>query len=415
MADLRLPKLSDSMDEGIIATWLVSDGDEIAIGDDLVEIETDKATVVHTADADGVIEIVVPQGSSCAVGTVIARLSPSGTAAPISQVPAFGDTPEPAIAATARGSGSIPVPRSSGSAAVGRVTRVTPLARRAAVRYGVDTSRVHASGPGERVTLIDVLTAAGVDPAPDPAPSARRARSAAPAHDAGPEATTMSDQELTRTQRVIAERMTEAHSEIPPFQVNADVFIDKALQLRAELKQQVGEDAPSLNDLLIKAVALALRSFPIANASFEGGFVRFHDRINVGFAVAGDRTLVVPTIPDADTLALTDIARLARELASKVRAGTVTPAELSGGTFTVSNLGMYGMTAITPIINPPQVAILGAGAARKVLALDQGTVVEQSQLTLTLSCDHRVLYGADAARLLGAIRDLMESPLRLVR
>jgi pyruvate dehydrogenase E2 component (dihydrolipoamide acetyltransferase) len=213
--------------------------------------------------------------------------------------------------------------------------------------------------------------------------------------------------------------MAEAKSTIPHFQVQTEVQFDAAIALRGELKTAAehlpGTPVPSLNDLIVKASALALRRHPHANGSYRDGRFELHDRVNVGVAVAADSALVVPTVFDADTKSLGAIAQDTRALAEKVRSQAITPPELSGATFTVSNLGMFGMTAITPVINPPQAAILGVGAARVTLARDAqtGEIVDRQLLTLTLSCDHRILYGADAARFLAEIKALLESPLHL--
>ena len=191
--------------------------------------------------------------------------------------------------------------------------------------------------------------------------------------------------------------------------------MDRAVGMRAELKELAseGEPVPSFNDLIVKASATALRLHPLANGSYvEDAFV-LHDQVNVGVAVATEGALVVPTVFDADTKSVGQIARETRSLAAKVRSGEITPAELEGGTFTVSNLGMYGMTAINPVINPPQAAILGVGAIRETLARVDGEIVDRSLLTLTLSCDHRILYGADASLFLAEIKALLETPLKL--
>jgi pyruvate dehydrogenase E2 component (dihydrolipoamide acetyltransferase) len=197
--------------------------------------------------------------------------------------------------------------------------------------------------------------------------------------------------------------------------VQTEVRIDRAIALRAQLKGIVGDEpAPSLNDLIVRAAALALRSHPKANGSYRDGAFELHDRINVGTAVAADDALVVPTIFDADRKSLGTIGRESRRLAERVRAGGATPPDLAGGTFTVSNLGMFGMTAIHPVINPPQAAILGVGRARPVLRRGaDGEIEDASLMTLTLSCDHRILYGAEAAEFLAAVRDLLEAPLRV--
>ena len=211
--------------------------------------------------------------------------------------------------------------------------------------------------------------------------------------------------------------MAEAKATIPEFQVQTEVEMTAAVAFRAQLKELAGaqgEPAPSLNDLIVKACALCLRRHPRANGSYVDGAFELHERVNVGVAVAAQDALVVPVIHDADVKTLGQIAATGRRLAESVRAGTITPPELSGATFTVSNLGMYGMTAITPVINPPQAAILGVGAIRDVLARGaDGEIVDRKLLTLTLSCDHRILYGADAAQFLAAIKQLLESPAGL--
>jgi pyruvate dehydrogenase E2 component (dihydrolipoamide acetyltransferase) len=198
--------------------------------------------------------------------------------------------------------------------------------------------------------------------------------------------------------------------------VQTEARVDAVLALRARLKAEAGaEPAPSVNDVVVKAAALALRAHPKANGSYRDARFELHDRVNVGIAVAADGALVVPTIFDADTRSLAEIGAESRRLAARVRAGEVTPPELAGGTFTVSNLGMFGMTAITPVINLPQAAILGVGATREVLRRGPGgEIVETAMMTLTLSCDHRILYGAEASEFLATIKQLLEEPLLML-
>jgi pyruvate dehydrogenase E2 component (dihydrolipoamide acetyltransferase) len=207
--------------------------------------------------------------------------------------------------------------------------------------------------------------------------------------------------------------MAESKATIPEFQVQTEVAMDAAIAFRAELKGVLEGEAPSLNDLVVKACALALRGHERANGSYLDGAFELHERVNVGVAVATEDALVVPVVQDADRKALGQIARETRRLAERVRLGQITPPELSGGTFTVSNLGMYGMTQIVPVINPPQAAILGVGAIRETLARVEGEIVERHPMTLTLSCDHRILYGADAALFLAEVKSLLEAPLQL--
>ena len=210
----------------------------------------------------------------------------------------------------------------------------------------------------------------------------------------------------------MARRMQQAAS-VPTFQVTTEVLVDDLLALRARLGSEEGLVVPSLNDLVVKAAAGALRSHPLVNASYDEEGPKVHPRVNVGVAVATDGALLVPTVFDADAKTLGAIATETRELAQKVRSGRISPAELDGGTFTVSNLGMYEMTQITPVVNVPQAAILGVGAARAAPVVVDGEVGVRTVLVLTLSCDHRVLTGAEGAAFLNEVRATLQSPLRL--
>ncbi len=376
MTEITLPRLSDSMEEGTILNWLKADGDTVATGEELVEIETDKATITYEAPTDGTLAIVAAAGETLPVGAPIARI---GAEAGVASAP-------PALAVA------------------------TPIARRLAGVHGIDLATLSGSGPRGRITRADVAAAAGLAVAPEPA-------APAPAPAGPPPAADVEIRELTRLQLVIARRMTEAKATVPEFHVQTEVAMDAALDLRARLKEAAGEQsaAPSVNDLIVKASALALRRHPLANGAYRDGRFVLHRQINVGVAVAAPEALLVPTITDADIRSLSAIAAETRRLAERVRDGSIAPSDLSGATFTVSNLGMYGMTAISPVINPPQAAILGIGATRDVLIRSAtGEIVDGRRMTLTLTCDHRILYGADAARFLAAIRDLLEQPLRLV-
>jgi pyruvate dehydrogenase E2 component (dihydrolipoamide acetyltransferase) len=403
MTDLTMPRLSDSMEEGTILTWLIEDGEPVAAGEDLVEIETDKATMTHTADGEGILEIVASAGTTLAVGEVIARVGPGGVA------PAPAPVPVPVLAHATDGARLVD----------GVAGTSTPLARRAAQLHEVPLAGIAGTGPRGRITRADVLAAAGVDlprprtvrgpAAPAPAPAAV----AVPTAPRDPARGAVTEQEPTRLQQLIARRMVEAKATVPEFQVQTEVVMDAAIALRAQLKAAAREDdvVPSFNDLIVKAAALALRRHPQANGSYRDGRFDLHARVNVGVAVAAADALVVPTVLDADTKSLGQIARDVRALAARVRSGEIRPADLEGGTFTVSNLGMHGMTAITPVINAPQAAILGVGALREVLARVDGEIVDRTLMTLTLTCDHRILHGANAALFLAEIRELLQVPL----
>jgi pyruvate dehydrogenase E2 component (dihydrolipoamide acetyltransferase) len=422
MTELAMPKLSDSMEEGTILTWLKADGEHVEAGDDLVEIETDKATMTYPAEASGTLRIIATEGTSLPVGAPIAELGsapvPAAVAAPAS-TPAPPDVAEDVSHAVTSTEPAVAAPPHNGQSP--RATKATPLARRVAAAHGISLESVQGSGPLGRVTRTDVLTAAGVAPPWTPSTAPRREPASAPSapatvapgnDQADPAKGQVEVRELTRLQAVVARRMAESKATVPHFQVETEVTMDAAVALRSELKRTVAR-APSLNDMIVKATALALREHPLANAAYRGGRFELYSRVNIGIAVATEGGLVVPTIVDADQKSLGAIAADAQRLAGRVRDGTITPPELSGATFTVSNLGMFGMTAITPVVNTPQAAILGVGAFRPTLARVDGEIVERQLLTLTLSCDHRILYGADAARFLAQIRELLETPLRL--
>jgi pyruvate dehydrogenase E2 component (dihydrolipoamide acetyltransferase) len=220
--------------------------------------------------------------------------------------------------------------------------------------------------------------------------------------------------ELTRIQRTVGRRMAESRATVPDFELRSVVDMSEVVSLRERLRE-VTDPLPSYNDFIVKATALALRQFPRVNGTYRDGQVETYSRINVGIAVAADEALVVPTIFEADRLSLGEIGRKSRELAARVRDGSVTPAELGAGTFTVSNLGMYGVDSFSAVINPPQAAILAVGSLKpRALVDDQGNVIARPTIVLTLACDHRVLYGADGARFLVRVRELLEQPNALM-
>lgn len=414
MTEIVMPRLSDSMEEGTILSWLKDDGGEVAVGDELVEIETDKATMAYESPAEGTLRIVAAVGETLPVGAPIAQLGAEPPAdperpveAPAPATPVIPATPAtPATAAPTAPAVTTTNGKKNGSRSH---ARATPLARRMATVHGVDLDALQGTGPGGRITRADVAATAGIEERQDP--------ELRPAFRGESPTAARTGQELTRIQQLIARRMAEAKATIPHFQVQTEADIGALIALRAQLRDQPAppDPMPSLNDFIVKACALALRRHPRANGSYRDGRFELHEQVNVGIAVAAADALVVPTITDADSRSVGAIAQDARRLAGEVRDGSVTPGELAGATFSVSNLGMYGMTAISPVINPPQAAILGVGAARAVLALaEDGAVTERRLMTLTLSCDHRILYGADAAEFLWDIRRGLESPLSLL-
>jgi pyruvate dehydrogenase E2 component (dihydrolipoamide acetyltransferase) len=431
-SDVVMPRLSDSMEEGTVLKWLVEVGGQVRRGEALVEIETDKANMTYESDADGVlVEVVAEEGQTLAVGEMIARIGeeveePSGSSRQ--------DEPEPEPAAKEKAEPEAEEEPAEQQPAKsqreeGERVKASPVARRVAGELGVDVGSVEGTGPGGRIVKSDVEAAAEEgraepeakteEPVDDQAPGAEEvlaAESKAPADSKGEAAGAKGDPEiveLTRLQRTVSRRMAESKATAPDFALSLDVDMTLCIELRERLKEQT-EHAPSYNDMVVKAAALALREHPKVNGAYRDGRFELYPRVNVGVAVAAQNALVVPVIRDADEKSLGEVSRQARRLIGLVREGKITPPELSGGTFTVSNLGMYGVERFTGVINPPQAAILTVGALVKKPAVDnRGRVVARDLMNLTLVCDHRILYGADGAELLAAVRTLLEAPLSL--
>jgi pyruvate dehydrogenase E2 component (dihydrolipoamide acetyltransferase) len=458
MPEIVMPRLSDSMEEGTVLRWLKSVGDEVGVGEELVEIETDKANMVYESDLAGtIVEVLAQEGDTLPVGDPIARVgdasevvsggngagapeatSPAGNGGATDESPAPAavspppETQEPAGAAP---QGPPPVseaPPTASPAGVGADGRVkaSPIARRIAKERGLDLSGLSGSGPGGRIVKADVeqALAAGVTapeeaPAPAPAPAAAPPPAAAPAEPTpgvAEKPETAKGQvevvELTRLQQTVARRMAEAKATAPHFYLQAEIDMTAAVEGRATLKAAAkeGEVVPTFNDMVVKACALALGDFPRANGAYRDGKIELYSRINVGVAVAGQNALVVPTVFDANRKGLRQIAIETRALAARVRDGSITPPELSGGTFTVSNLGMYGISNFHAVINTPQAAILAVGELKpKPVVSDSGAIEVRRMMGVSLACDHRILYGADGAQFLAGVRELLESPLGL--
>jgi pyruvate dehydrogenase E2 component (dihydrolipoamide acetyltransferase) len=442
MADVAMPRLSDSMEEGTILKWLKSDGDEVSRGEELVEIETDKANMTYEADQDGPLKIVAQEGDTLPVGDTIAQIgggSQSGGAAGAERERESAEGGDQdggeaeqatATAETERAEpehAEEPAPAAPSEGENGR-TKASPVARRMARELGLELGRVRGTGPGGRIVKADVEAAAKGDggeaaAAPAEAPAEEPAapepeRKAPPAVVSGDAETgkgETSTHDLSRLQQTVARRMAESKATAPDFVLNIDVDMEEAVDLRKRLKAAAaeGQPVPSFNDFVVKSSALALVDFPRANGAYRDGKFELYSRVNVGVAVAGQDALVVPTVFDADRKSLGQISKDARALAERVRAGAITPPELSSGTFTVSNLGMFGIQSFVAVINPPQAAILAVGAMQPTPVVRDGEVVVRNIMRLTLSCDHRILYGADAAEFLGRIRERLENPLQL--
>jgi pyruvate dehydrogenase E2 component (dihydrolipoamide acetyltransferase) len=442
MADVVMPRLSDSMEEGTILKWLKSVGDEIAVGDELVEIETDKANMVYESDSAGtLVEIVAEEGDTLPIGEPIARVGDAGEAPAESKkevAAGKAEQPEPPAPAPTTPSPATttaePAAPPSDGAGDGRV-KASPIARRLARDKGLDLQGLSGSGPGGRIVKADVERAAeggaaavpragppspGAPPAAAPPAAAPAAAPAGPTPGAREKPETAKGQvevvEPTKVQQTIARRMAESKATAPHFYLQAEFDMSAAVEGRKRLKEIAaeGEVVPTFNDMVIKACALALREHPRANAAYRDGHFEFYSRVNVGVAVAAPDALIVPTVFDADLKGLRQIAGETKALASRVRDGSITPPELSGATFTVSNLGMYGISNFHAVINTPQAAILAIGELKaKAVVVDDGSIEARQMMGVTLACDHRILYGADGAVFLRRVRALLEEPIAL--
>jgi pyruvate dehydrogenase E2 component (dihydrolipoamide acetyltransferase) len=420
-SEIRMPRLTDSMTQGAVVAWRKKQGEPVRAGEVIAEIEVDKATVdLESPEAGTLARIVVPAGSGkIDVGQVLAVLKASeAPALAIGQQPAASasiapncDKRLPRAAPAARSD-----PNSAWSSAVTLPARsddvpASPLARSMARQAGVDLSALHGGGPGGRVVQADVLKALGSHDGSEVAKTPGPIGLSQPGltHSAGP----YEDILHSRIRQVMAQRLGESKRTIPHFYLEVNCRVDALLQLRAEL--QAGQNVPrlSLNDFAIRAAALALRKVPEANACWTDAATRRFQRIDLAFAVATEAGLVAPVVRDADRKGLTELAAEVRDLVGRARLGRLRPEELEGGTFTLTNLGMYGIDALYAIINPPQAGILGLGAAEPRPVAVAGSVVVATMLTCTLSADHRALDGATAARFLNVFKRLLEQPMMM--
>ncbi|MGI8631719.1 MAG: dihydrolipoamide acetyltransferase family protein [Solirubrobacterales bacterium] len=472
-----MPRLSDSMEEGTIVKWLKEVGDEVAKGEEIVEIETDKANMTYESDADGtLIEIIAEEGDTLPIGDPIAKIGDESEASESSssddeddededqeddgsseksgtqgedddqaEEDAQDDDEEEDAEASAEASASDDEGGESGSEQAstsssssdsgdgtappapevdGERVKASPVARRVAQDLGVDIADLDGSGPGGRIIKADVEQAAdgesGGGDAGGEEPEKQSGDSGQQQADGGQQRETargtVETVDPSRTQQTIARRMAESKANVPHFYLSAEIDMSEAVSFRDKVKDRIAEDEkpPSYNDMVVKACAKALKEHPKANGAYKDGKFELYSRINVGVAVAAEGTLVVPTIFDADKKGLGEISADTRELAQKVRDGKVAPPDVSGGTFTVSNLGMFGIENFAAVVNMPQAAILAVGRlARKPVVDDRGEVVARHMVGVTLACDHRILYGADGADFLATIRRYLEDPLLL--
>jgi pyruvate dehydrogenase E2 component (dihydrolipoamide acetyltransferase) len=437
-----MPKMGDGMEEGTLLRWLKSVGDQVDAGDPIAEIETDKVALeIEAAESGYLIQTMVNEGQTVPIGTAIAQIgaegeapadaaptaeAPKAAAAPVQEAAAPAPTPatEPV---TASAPAPTPAPTQEAEAAPaapvradGEKLRASPLVKRLAAEHDIDLSGIPGTGPGGRIVKDDLAPyLTGARPKPVAAPAAA-ASAAAPAQVAvsteGTARPAGVAREQSRIRKTTAKRMVEAKTVIPHFYVVSEVDMTEARAFRETINSEIEEkdSKVSFNDLVVKAAALALRDFPNLNASLEGDTLYDHANIDINIAVAIENGLIAPFLPDTDKLSLGTIARMTKDLAGRARNGGLLPEEYQGGTFTISNLGMYDVSEFVAIINPPQAAILAIGSISEVPVIRDGELAVAYKMKITLSADHRISDGAEVARFLQAVKGYLEKPLRLV-
>jgi pyruvate dehydrogenase E2 component (dihydrolipoamide acetyltransferase) len=409
--ELKMPALSPTMEEGTLAKWLVKEGDKVASGDILAEIETDKATMEFEAVDEGVIaRILVPEGTDeVKVGTVIALIAGEGedvaaaTPAP-APAPAPAKAEAPAAEAPKVEPAPAPAPPARAAGDGGRV-KASPLARRLAEQQGIDLARLSGSGPGGRIVKADLAPTA----AP---PAAAAAPAAAPASSDIPH----EEIKLSNMRKTIARRLTEAKQTIPHIYLTVDIRLDALLKLRAEVNKGLESRGVkiSVNDMLIKALAAALIEVPECNVSISGDHLLKYSRADISVAVSIPGGLITPIIVGAETKSLSAISKEMGELAGRAREGKLQPHEYQGGTASISNMGMFGISSFSAVINPPQGMIMAIGAGEKRPYVIDDSLQIATVMSATGSFDHRAIDGADGARLMQAFKRLVEAPLAML-
>ncbi|MCL4509235.1 MAG: 2-oxo acid dehydrogenase subunit E2 [Chloroflexi bacterium] len=410
--EVLMPRLSDTMEEGTIARWVKQVGDRVEKGEVLAEVETDKANMECMSFFSGVLSrIVAQEGQTVKIGDVIAVIAGEGEeAATASRAPQTqaASTPQPSTRTApeeperSQTGPSVQPHDESSSASSGTRLFVTPLARRLAQERHIDLRQVKGSGPGGRITRDDV--------------DAFTLPSAAAAASVEPTSTTLPRiKQPSRMQQIIARRMVESKTQVPHFYVRTEVDLGSFLDLRAALNKGVDKDQQvRIDAMLIRACALVIARFPEVNASYIDGHFEYHEDINVGFAVSLPEGLVVPVVRQCDRKGVRQIDQEMRPLIERARALKSTTADLEECTFSISNLGMYGVEEFNAVVNPPNAAILAVGATQTVPAVVDGVIAIRQRVKLTLSCDHRILYGAPAAQFLQELQRILENPYEIL-
>jgi pyruvate dehydrogenase E2 component (dihydrolipoamide acetyltransferase) len=425
MADITMPKMGFDMTEGTIVRWLKKVGDFVNKGEAVAEIETDKVTIEIESFVSGTLsEIVSPAGSRTAVGGVIARTGDGASAAAPVAPAAAVVAPVAAAAPVAAVAAVVPAAAPVAAMATGDV-KASPIAKRIAREHGLDLGTIQGSGPQGRIVRDDVSAAMVGRPASTVAPAATPVAPVAPAAPVAPVAAPALPSAaagstvvpLSNMRRTITRRLTQSWQTAPHFYITMDVNMDAALTLRKQINAPLSKEQQiSINDMIVKACGVALVAYPNLNASFVEEGIQLNPNINVSIAVALDSGLVAPVITNADSRSLGGVSRESKRLIGLARDGKLGAENLQGGTFTVSNLGMYGVTEFDAIITPPQCAILAVGAVRRIPVFkgDSNDVVAANICSITISADHRITDGAEGAKFVGEIKRLLENPLSML-
>ncbi len=432
---VEMPKMSDTMEEGVLVAWLAEEGATVTAGDVIAQVETDKATMDLEAYDDGVLlKQVAGEGDSVPIGALIAVLGKAGE--DISSIMARYDGSAPAAAApqeaapaetavAAGGDGAAPAVQAPAAKADNGRVKASPLARRMADEHNLDLSTVSGSGPEGRIVRRDIENLISTSKQPVAAPAAPVAQQPAvesrPVAPAAPAVSSAAYEAipLSQMRKAISRRLSESKFTAPHFYLTVDVDMQQAFKFRQDLNELAvaqGREKISFNDLITKSCALSLRQHPYVNSSYleKEGEIRLHKEVHVAIAVAIDEGLITPVIRNADQKGLGQISSETRELAGKARDRKLQPQEFEGSTFSTSNLGMFGIEEFTAIINPPNACILAIGAIRDVPVVKEGNIVPGKRMKLSLSCDHRVVDGATGAQFLNTVKEYLEQPMNLL-
>lgn len=433
---IKMPALSPTMESGTLSKWLVKEGDSVSSGDVIAEIETDKATMEFEAVEEGILaKQLVPEGTAdVGVGQPIALLAeegedPASVEVPTAEAAEGAAEKETETAAAAEKTEAAPpqAPKSPARAEAAAAAKpeevpeksaserifASPLARRMARDAGIDLAALKGSGPRGRIIKSDIEEAKR-EGVPEAAPAAAEPRAAPAAAIAGVPDRPFEEVKLSTMRRTIARRLTEAKQNVPHFYLTVDIAIDNLLDMRRELNDRMDEGKLSVNDFLIRAVALALKKKPDVNVLYAGDKLYKMTHADISMAVAIDGGLITPIIKEAETKGLKQISEEAKDLTERARTGKLAPEEFQGGSFSISNLGMYGIKHFDAVINPPQAAILAVGAGEKRPVVKDDEIVTATMMTVTMSCDHRAVDGALGAEFLEVFKGLVEDPLSLL-